>query len=75
MQGCLKWNPDERMTPEEALQHPWTQTQDPPALPLQPMPAPPAAGWSPRSAIPASNWLSVGFIAFSCCNCHRCQKA
>ncbi|CAH8854724.1 unnamed protein product [Trichobilharzia szidati] len=23
LKGCLKWNPDERMNPVEALQHPW----------------------------------------------------
>ncbi|KAL3143162.1 hypothetical protein ABBQ38_002022 [Trebouxia sp. C0009 RCD-2024] len=57
LQACLKWNPDERMTPEEALQHPWIQTQDPPAEPSQPLPAP-LATWSPRSAVPPANWLS-----------------
>lgn len=46
------------MTPEEALQHPWIQTQDPPAEPSQPLPAP-LATWSPRSAVPPANWLSV----------------
>ena len=61
------------MTPEEALQHPWLQTQDPPAGPPQPLPAV-QAGWSPRSALPPANWLSVGsmlhsdtLIILACC--------
>ncbi len=63
LQACLKWDPQERLTPEEALQHPWTQSMEP-ALPApQPLPTPAALGWTPRNLNPSSTWLSVHFLS------------
>lgn len=61
MQACLRWDPKERLTPEEALQHTWTQTVDPPAQPAPSQPLAPAAvpGWSPRINPASTSWLSV----------------
>ncbi len=65
MQACLKWDPQERLTPEEAMQHPWVQSTEP-AGPA-PIPAlnPASAGWTPRNLNPSSTWLSV-------CECTPC---
>lgn len=31
LEGCFKWEPSARMSPEEALQHPWINEHVPPA--------------------------------------------
>ena len=59
MQACLKWDPQERLTPEEALQHPWVQSVEPVALAPNPVLTPASAGWTPRNLNPSSTWLSV----------------
>lgn len=60
MQACLKWDPQERLTPEQALQHPWAQSMEPAAPAPNPVLTPAANGWTPRNLNPSSTWLSVG---------------
>jgi serine/threonine protein kinase len=59
MQACLKWDPQERLTPEEALQHPWVQSIEPAAPAPVPVLTPASTGWTPRNLNPSSTWLSV----------------